>query len=93
VGRLGEEMRAGGWPVTFSVGVVTCHEAPATSEQLVKMADDLMYSVKLATKSAVKYASFGCASSDSPLCDEQSLLNAQRSYNATNFPVIAKPSM
>ena len=79
VRRLGEEMRTGGWPVTFSVGVVTCHEAPTTSEELVKMADDLMYSVKLGTKNAVKYASLGCARSDSPLCDEQSLLDAQRS--------------
>lgn len=79
VHRLGEEMRAGGWPVTFSVGVVTCHEAPATSEGLVKMADDLMYSVKLGTKNAVKYASLGCSRSDSPLCDERSLIDARRS--------------
>ncbi len=79
VSRLGEEMRAGGWPVTFSVGVVTCHEAPATSEELVKLADDLMYSVKLGTKNAVKYASLGCARADSPLCDEQTLLDARRS--------------
>jgi diguanylate cyclase (GGDEF)-like protein len=79
VSRLGEEMRAGGWPVTFSIGVVTCHEAPATSEELVKMADDLMYSVKLGTKNAVQYASLGCARSDSPICDEQTLLDARRS--------------
>jgi diguanylate cyclase (GGDEF)-like protein len=78
VSRLGEEMRESGWPVTFSVGVVTCHEAPATSEDVVKMADDLMYAVKLGTKNAVNYASLGCARSESPLCDEQPLLEAKR---------------
>jgi diguanylate cyclase (GGDEF)-like protein len=79
VARLGDEMRSGGWPVTFSVGVVTCHEAPASSEELVKMADDLMYAVKLGTKNAVSYASIGCEHSMSPLCDEQPLVDAQRS--------------
>ncbi len=78
VDRLGEEMRAGGWPVTFSVGVVTCHEVPTGSEGLVKMADDLMYSVKLDTKDGVKYASLGCATSENPLCDEQALIDALR---------------
>ena len=78
IDRLGEEMRVGGWPVTLSVGVVTCHEVPAGSEDLVKMADDLMYSVKLGTKDGVKYASLGCARSESPLCDERALLDALR---------------
>jgi diguanylate cyclase (GGDEF)-like protein len=76
--RLGEEMRAGGWPVTFSVGVVTCHEAPAGSEELVKMADDSMYSVKLGKKDGVVYGSLGCAAADTPSCDEQTLLDALR---------------
>jgi diguanylate cyclase (GGDEF)-like protein len=76
--RLGEEVSTAGWPVTFSVGVVTCNEAPATPEELVKMADDLMYSVKLDTKNGVKYASTGCARSNIPICDEQPLLEALR---------------
>ena len=78
LGRLTEEMRLGGWPVTFSVGVVTCYEAPATDEEAVKMADDLMYSVKLKTKNDVSYASFGRRPADSDLCDERSSLGAQR---------------
>ncbi len=76
--RLDEEMREGGWPVTFSVGVVTCHQAPAGAEALVKMTDDLMYSVKLGAKNGVKYASLGCADSDDPLCDEETLMSALR---------------
>ena len=78
VARIGDEMRAGGWPVTLSAGVVTCHEAPANGEELVKMADDLMYSVKMGTKDGIKFASLGCESTDSPLCDEQTLLDALR---------------
>lgn len=78
IGRLTEEMRVSGWPVTFSAGAVTCHEAPASGEVLVKMADDLMYSVKLGTKNAVAYASYGCARADSPLCDEEPLVRTRR---------------
>lgn len=78
VNCLGAEMRAGGWPVTFSIGVITCHEPPASGEALLKMADDLMYTVKLGTKDGVKYASLGCAHSDTPLCDEQTLIEARR---------------
>jgi diguanylate cyclase (GGDEF)-like protein len=78
VERLSEEMRAGGWPVTVSVGVVTCHEMPLDGEELVKMADDLMYSVKMDTKDGVKFGSFGCAQSAIPLCDEETLLDALR---------------
>jgi diguanylate cyclase (GGDEF)-like protein len=78
VERLGEEMNQGGWPVTFSIGVVTSHEAPEDAEELVKMADDLMYAVKLSTKNGVRYASKGCASSTSAACDEQPLLDATR---------------
>jgi diguanylate cyclase (GGDEF)-like protein len=78
VQRLGEEMQKGGWAVTFSVGVLTCHEVPSAGRDLVRMVDDLMYSVKLKTKNGVSYASFGCANTDSPLCDEQTLLDARR---------------
>ncbi len=41
--RLLEAMESGGWPVTFSIGAVVCHDAPEQSERLVKIADDLMY--------------------------------------------------
>jgi diguanylate cyclase (GGDEF)-like protein len=56
--RLLEEMQQGSWPITFSMGVVICYTAPETSEDLVRLADDLMYSVKLDTKNAIRYASF-----------------------------------
>jgi len=39
-------MAAQDWPVTFSVGMVTFETAPATIEQTLKVADDVMYGVK-----------------------------------------------
>ncbi len=54
--HLSEEMQQNNWPITFSMGVLTCITAPATTDELVKMADDLMYSAKREGKNALKYA-------------------------------------
>jgi diguanylate cyclase (GGDEF)-like protein len=56
--RLSEEMRRGGWPVTFSLGVLTCYAAPRSSEDLVRMVDNLMYAAKLDGKNSVNHATF-----------------------------------
>ena len=53
-----EEMRQGNWPITFSIGVLTCSAAPDTTEELVRMADELMYSVKHDSKNAIKYSTY-----------------------------------
>jgi diguanylate cyclase (GGDEF)-like protein len=53
-----EEMRLGNWPITVSIGVLTCSAAPHTTEELVMMADKLMYSVKRDGKNAIKYATY-----------------------------------
>lgn len=47
------EMRNNGWPVTLSIGVLTCIEMPGTADELIKMADELMYSVKNNGKNAI----------------------------------------
>lgn len=39
------EMRRHNWRVTFSIGVLTCREGRTTVSNLIKWADDLMYSV------------------------------------------------
>lgn len=49
-------MKQHGWPVTFSIGVLTCTTAPPTSDALIKMADELMYAVKHEGKNAAKYS-------------------------------------
>jgi len=51
-----EEMRLGNWPVTFSIGVLTCIASPRSAEELVRMADALMYSVKHECKNAMRYS-------------------------------------
>jgi len=53
-----EEMRQNNWPITFSIGVLTCGVAPSTTDELVRMADELMYSVKCESKNAVKYFNY-----------------------------------
>jgi diguanylate cyclase (GGDEF)-like protein len=53
---LMDEMKQHNWSVTFSIGVLTCHVAPDTTDELVKIVDELMYSAKADGKNTVKYA-------------------------------------
>jgi diguanylate cyclase (GGDEF)-like protein len=53
--HLIEKMRQRNWPVTFSMGAVTCEFSPYSAEQLVNMADELMYEVKNSTKNDVRF--------------------------------------
>jgi diguanylate cyclase (GGDEF)-like protein len=53
---LVDEMLRNGWMVTFSMGVVTFNEIPKTVDEMVKMADNVMYSVKAAGKNGVNYS-------------------------------------
>ena len=53
--HLIEEMKQRNWPVTFSMGVVTCEFLPYSAEQLVNMADEMMYEVKNSTKNDVRF--------------------------------------
>ena len=55
-GRLLDAMRLQGWPVTFSIGLLTCLEAQVSAEELVKKADDLMYLVKSSGKNAITHS-------------------------------------
>jgi len=57
-GNLLEEMRQGNWPITFSIGVLTCSASPHTTDELVRMTDELMYSVKHNSKNAIKYSTY-----------------------------------
>lgn len=53
---IAAEMQQSDWPVTLSIGALTCVDAPHTTEELVRMADELMYSVKHGSKNAIKCA-------------------------------------
>lgn len=51
-------MQAEKWPVTFSIGVVTCEEIPESVKDVINFADTLMYSVKKSGKNSIAHASF-----------------------------------
>ena len=53
-GLMLNAMREHDWPVTFSIGLVTFNEPPASVNEMIKVADGLMYSVKDTTKNAIK---------------------------------------
>lgn len=52
---LARKMSLHDWPVTFSVGMVTFEAMPEDIKQAMKVADDLMYSVKSLEKDDVYY--------------------------------------
>lgn len=53
--RLQQRMDTAGWPVTFSVGAVTCQQSPRSIDDLVQYADALMYQVKHQGKNQLRY--------------------------------------
>lgn len=53
--NLLEKMKQRNWPVTFSMGAVTCEFSPYSAEQLVNIADEVMYEVKNSTKNDIRF--------------------------------------
>ena len=49
------EMRKNGWPVTFSIGVVTYKKVPDSVDEIVKLADKAMYLIKANGKNNITY--------------------------------------
>jgi diguanylate cyclase (GGDEF)-like protein len=54
---LQREMESRGWPVTMSVGSLTCLNPGLDVDELVKKADELMYEAKLQGKNVVNFFS------------------------------------
>jgi GGDEF domain-containing protein len=52
------EMDKHGWPTTFSIGVVTFTEVPRSVDEMLNLADDVMYNVKRGSKNSIRYAEF-----------------------------------
>lgn len=50
-----------GWPISFSIGVVTYVKLPPTVKEVIDRADGLMYDVKLHGKNRIKYEVSGGA--------------------------------
>lgn len=55
---LKAEMNEQKWPVTFSIGVITCLDIPPSPDSIINMADKLMYSVKHSRKDDAVYSVF-----------------------------------
>lgn len=53
------EMLKEHWQVTFSIGVVTFVKPPDSVDEMLKVADRSMYTVKNSTRNGVSYALFG----------------------------------
>jgi len=56
--KLTSEMEKHGWPTTFSIGVVTFTEVPRSVDEMLNLADDVMYNVKRGSKNSIRYAAF-----------------------------------
>lgn len=57
--RLAEAVKRNNLPLTFSMGAVTCISPPYAAEQLIELADDLMYRVKHSTKNDIRFMTLG----------------------------------
>lgn len=52
---LGAAMKQRDLPLTFSMGAVTCLTPPYAAEQMISLADELMYTVKNTTKDDIRF--------------------------------------
>jgi diguanylate cyclase (GGDEF)-like protein len=50
-----DAMRQAGWPVTFSIGALTCSQSICSSDEIFRRVDTLMYSVKHAGKNGIRF--------------------------------------
>ena len=57
--RLNAVMAEKKWPVTFSVGMATFHAPPDSVDQMLRLADELMYAAKNNAKNTVRHNTFG----------------------------------
>lgn len=51
-------LRGDRWQVTFSIGVVTCLAKPLNYDELISMADNMMYKVKQNGKNNIRFAQY-----------------------------------
>ena len=53
--QLLEAAQREGWPVTFSAGLITWVEPPASADETLRAADELMYAAKRHGKNSVRH--------------------------------------
>jgi diguanylate cyclase (GGDEF)-like protein len=50
------EMQAHHWPVSFSIGILACDKPPSSVDEMVGLADRLMYAAKKSGKNAIVFS-------------------------------------
>lgn len=53
---LSNDMQKNNWPVTFSIGALTCRGGSLSTQKVIQQADDLMYMVKQKGKNSIRYS-------------------------------------
>ncbi len=56
--RLVDVMVKNGWVVTFSMGAVTFNQVPKSVDEMIRLADGAMYSIKMKSKNGVSYRAY-----------------------------------
>ena len=51
-------MQSNNWPVTISIGVLTCVNPMLTTQEIVGLVDKLMYTVKQSGKNSIKFSAY-----------------------------------
>lgn len=51
-----EDMQKQNWPITLSIGVLICDQAPVSIDAIMRSADQLMYRVKKEGKNSIAYS-------------------------------------
>ncbi len=54
-----EEMQKNQWPITFSIGALTCNSVPSNMDEMFQLADQLMYKAKKTGKNTICYQVYG----------------------------------
>ncbi len=59
--KLLNTMREHGWHVTFSIGIVTFVAKPSSADEMIRIADNLMYSAKEQGRNRIAFEVYGAA--------------------------------
>ena len=68
---INDVIKANNWPISISIGVISCVMMYCDSDRLIHFADQIMYSVKEDSKGSVKYASLVNVNSDTIYWEEE----------------------
>jgi diguanylate cyclase (GGDEF)-like protein len=80
-------MAAHGYPVTFSVGVVTSEPAPYSVDALIQRADELAYEVKRANKDGIRHEAVAGPAAEPEQRDSMAVLDDLPALSSETIPL------